>query len=129
MPSEDGVHPLDQLSSTPCNSTQTPLGWFYNRRQEENRDAMEQHTNDPEWNTACWVLKAATSHIIVEEKVQGPFPLLLMDFHHRNVLLDSILCLWDSFPWDTLLYDTLLQGIEVTTSQASVAGAMLILSD
>lgn len=50
---------------------------------------MQHHPNDPEWNTACWVLKDAVSHIIVEDRVHGPFPLCHMDFHHGNLLFDE----------------------------------------
>lgn len=79
----------DDSSPTSCNSPLTSLEWFYNHRQEENKDVMQQHPEDQEWNTACWVLKDALSQIIIEDRVHGPFPLCHMDFHHGNLLFDE----------------------------------------
>lgn len=80
LPSKDYNDSLDN-SSLP----QTSLEWFYNQRQEENKEVIQNHPDDPEWNTACWVLKDALSHIIAGDRVRGPFPLCHMDFHHGNL--------------------------------------------
>ncbi|KAK0636300.1 serine/threonine protein kinase [Bombardia bombarda] len=63
--------------------------WFYTDRQESNRMVLDLHPQDPEWNTACWVLKTALPHIIVEDRVHGPFPLCHVDLHHGNILFDD----------------------------------------
>ena len=68
---------------------ETSLEYFYNQRQAENRDAITMHPNDPDWLTACWVLKVALSHIIVEDRVRGPFPLCHLDLHRGNLLFDD----------------------------------------
>lgn len=77
----------DVPSATP--RTQTSLEWFYKFRQEKNRYAIEGHADDPEWRTACWVLKTATSHIIIEDRLYGPFPLCHFDLHYGNLLFDD----------------------------------------
>ncbi|KAG6017128.1 hypothetical protein E4U54_008242 [Claviceps lovelessii] len=79
----------DTSSSTP--RTQTSLEWFYESRQENNRCALEGHghTDDPEWRTACWILKTAVSHIIIEDRLHGPFPLCHFDLHYGNLLFDD----------------------------------------
>ncbi|QPH04275.1 hypothetical protein C2857_001157 [Epichloe festucae Fl1] len=48
---------------------QTSLEWFYKFRQQRNRRALEGHADDPEWRTACWVLKTALSYIIIEDRL------------------------------------------------------------
>lgn len=70
-------------------SPQTSLEWFYTQRQEENRRALEGRGQDPEWKTACWVLKTAIPHIIIEDRLRGPFPLCHLDLHHGNLLFDD----------------------------------------
>jgi hypothetical protein len=69
--------------------TQASLEWFYEFRQEQNRCALEAHADDPEWRTACWVLKTTISHIIIEDRLHGPFPLCHFDLHHGNLLFDD----------------------------------------
>ncbi|KAG8415014.1 hypothetical protein J3458_008901 [Metarhizium acridum] len=69
--------------------TQTSLEWFYELRQEQNRQALEKHAHDAEWKAACWVLKTAISHIVVEDRVRGPFPLCHFDLHYGNLLFDD----------------------------------------
>lgn len=68
---------------------ETSLEYFYNQRQGENRGNMALHPNDPDWLTACWVLKSALSHIIIEDRVRGPFPLCHLDLHFGNMLFDD----------------------------------------
>lgn len=67
----------------------TSLEWFYKHRQENNRQVLKLHPHDPEWRTACWVLKTAVPHIIIEPRVHGPFPLCHADLHHGNLLFDD----------------------------------------
>jgi hypothetical protein len=89
LPSKNHEYDLNRLPSTHSDSPKTSLEWFYNHRQKENREVMDKHPNNSEWNTACWVLTDAISHIIVEDRVHGPFPLCHMDFHHGNLLFDE----------------------------------------
>ncbi|KAM3563214.1 hypothetical protein MY1884_001364 [Beauveria asiatica] len=64
----------------------TSLEWFYRHRQEDNRKALEVHAQDPEWRTACWILKSAMAQIIIEDTIYGPFPLCHFDLHYGNLL-------------------------------------------
>ncbi|KAM3460197.1 hypothetical protein NHJ6243_006131 [Beauveria neobassiana] len=67
----------------------TSLEWFYKHRQEQNRKALEVHAQDPEWRTACWILKSAMAQIIIEDRMYGPFPLCHFDLHFGNLLFDD----------------------------------------
>lgn len=68
----------------------TSLEYFYNQRQSENREIMGMHPDgDPDWLTACWVLKTALTHMIIEDRVLGPFPLCHLDLHYGNMLFDD----------------------------------------
>ncbi|KAG6050453.1 hypothetical protein E4U39_004102 [Claviceps sp. Clav50 group G5] len=79
---------------------QTSLEWFYEHRQIQNRSALEEHADDPEWRAACWILKQATSHIIIEDRLHGPFPLCHFDLHHGNLLFDDEYNLTGVIDWD-----------------------------
>ncbi|KAF4980647.1 hypothetical protein FZEAL_3396 [Fusarium zealandicum] len=68
---------------------ETSFEYFYNQRQDENRETMALHPDDPDWLTACWVLKTTLTHIIVEDRVRGPFPLCHLDLHYGNMLFDD----------------------------------------
>ncbi|KAL7917909.1 kinase-like domain-containing protein [Trichoderma austrokoningii] len=68
---------------------ETSLEYFYNQTQSENREILAIHPDDPDWLTACWVLKTALPHIIIEDRVRGPFPLCHLDFHYGNMLFDD----------------------------------------
>ncbi|KAL6809370.1 kinase-like domain-containing protein [Trichoderma sp. SZMC 28013] len=68
---------------------ETSLEYFYNQRQSENREILSLHPHDPDWRTACWVLKTALTHIIIEDRVRGPFPLCHLDLHFGNMLFDN----------------------------------------
>ncbi|KAI9888209.1 MAG: hypothetical protein M1814_001090 [Vezdaea aestivalis] len=65
------------------------LEYFYNQRQGENREIFALHPNDPDWLTACWVLKTALAHIVIEDRIRGPFPLCHLDLHFGNLLFDD----------------------------------------
>ncbi len=68
---------------------ETSLEYFYNQREAENREIMKTHSDaDPEWLTACWVLKSALPYMIIEDRVRGPFPLCHLDLHYGNILFD-----------------------------------------
>lgn len=69
--------------------SKTSLAWFYTHRQIYNQQAMENHQDDPEWKTACWILKIAVPHIIIQDRVNGPFPLCHLDLHYGNLLFDD----------------------------------------
>ncbi|KAG6183794.1 hypothetical protein E4U27_001218 [Claviceps purpurea] len=79
---------------------QTSLEWFYKYRQKQNRQALKEHVDDPEWRAACWILKQATSHIIVEDRLHGPFPLCHFDLHYGNLLFDDEYNLTGVVDWD-----------------------------
>ncbi|KAK4244701.1 hypothetical protein C7999DRAFT_43667 [Corynascus novoguineensis] len=55
------------LASAP----RTSLEWFCIQRREVNRQALKDHIQDPEWLTACWVLRLAAPHIINEARLQN----------------------------------------------------------
>ncbi|KAG6071820.1 hypothetical protein E4U15_007310 [Claviceps sp. LM218 group G6] len=88
----------DDSSATP--HVQTSLEWFYEDRQEQNRSALEGHADDPEWRAACWILKEAVSHIIIEDRLHGPFPLCHFDLHYGNLLFDDEYNLSEVVDWD-----------------------------
>lgn len=50
---------------------------------------MALHPGDPDWLTACWVLKASLAHVVIEDRVRGPFPLCHLDLHFGNMLFDN----------------------------------------
>ncbi|KAH8174145.1 phosphotransferase enzyme family protein [Sarocladium implicatum] len=84
------ILPLDSGAAAPeASAPGTSPEWFYQHRQEANTQALEHHTGDEEWLTACWVLKIAVSHIVVESRLRGPFPLCHLDLHHGNLLFDD----------------------------------------
>ncbi|KND87299.1 hypothetical protein TOPH_08043 [Tolypocladium ophioglossoides CBS 100239] len=84
------IIPLELNSEAPTRPCpQTSLEWFYTLRQDENRRALEAHADDPEWRTACWILKTAVPHIIIEDRIHGPFPLCHFDLHYGNLLFDE----------------------------------------
>ncbi|XWW98100.1 hypothetical protein V2A60_006096 [Cordyceps javanica] len=69
---------------------ETSLEYFYSQRQHENRKIMAMHSDaDPNWLTACWVLKSALPYIVIEDRVRGPFPLCHLDLHYGNMLFDA----------------------------------------
>lgn len=68
---------------------ETSLEYFYNQTQSENQEILAMHPDDPDWLTACWVLKTALAHIIIEDRVRGPFPLCHLDLHFGNMLFDN----------------------------------------
>jgi aminoglycoside phosphotransferase (APT) family kinase protein len=86
---EEGDSPLKVIPVDSGPGPQTSLEWFYAHRQDENKSALQDHPDDPEWKTACWVLKTALPHIIIEDRVRGPFPLCHIDLHHGNLLFDD----------------------------------------
>lgn len=118
----------DNRDARSDDSPQTSLEWFYNHRQEDNKEAMMQHPEDPEWNTACWVLKDALSHIVVEDRVYGPFPLCHMDFHHGNLLFDDEYNLTGVLDWSqaqTAPLERLAVSPEFVEGLGAVAGVSL----
>ncbi|KAF2999288.1 hypothetical protein E8E13_004218 [Curvularia kusanoi] len=67
----------------------TSLEYFHNQRQGENRETIALFPNSPDHLTACWVLKTALAHTIIEDRVQCPFPLCHLDLHFGNLLFDE----------------------------------------
>ncbi|KAI8632844.1 hypothetical protein F5Y19DRAFT_462629 [Xylariaceae sp. FL1651] len=82
-----------------------PLGmsleYFYDQRQEVNRQTIAMYPNDPDWLTACWVMKTALAHIIIEDRVRGPFPLCHLDLHYGNMLFDDDYNLTGIIDWSS----------------------------
>jgi hypothetical protein len=68
---------------------ETSFEYFYNQKQDENREKIAVHPNDPDWNTACWILKNSLTHILIEDRLHGPFPLCHLDLHSGNMLFDD----------------------------------------
>lgn len=80
---------------------ETSLEYFYNQKQDENREAISMHPDDPNWRTACWVLKTALTHMIIEDRVRGPFPLCHLDLHFGNMLFDNDYNLTGIIDWSS----------------------------
>lgn len=80
---------------------ETSLEYFYNQRQDENKEIVSLHPDEPDWMTACWVLKTALAHIIVEDGVRGPFPLCHLDLHFGNMLFDEEYNLTGIIDWSS----------------------------
>lgn len=89
LPSKKKGYDPDHLLSIAGNSPRTSLEWLHKYRREDNKQVKKEHRKNREWNTACWVLKDAISRFIVDDRVQGPFPLCHVDFHHGNLLFDD----------------------------------------
>lgn len=68
---------------------ETSLEYFYNHQQGQNREIVGLHPSNADWLTACWVLKIALAHIVIEDRVRGPFPLCHLDLHFGNLLFDD----------------------------------------
>ncbi|KAF4337313.1 GDSL lipase acylhydrolase family [Fusarium beomiforme] len=80
---------------------ETSVEYFYSQRQEENRATMASHQDDPDWLTACWVLKTGLTHMIIEDRVRGPFPLCHLDLHFGNMLFDKECNLTGIIDWSS----------------------------
>ncbi|CRG88356.1 hypothetical protein PISL3812_05386 [Talaromyces islandicus] len=75
--------------------------YFYNERQNDNREIIAMHPDDPDWLTACWVLKTALTHMVIEDRVRGPFPLCHLDLHFGNMLFDNEYNLTGIIDWSS----------------------------
>ncbi|KAI8954847.1 kinase-like domain-containing protein [Xylaria longipes] len=62
------VPPSIHNTPEPSQPPRTSLEWFCTHRQENNRHVLKLHPHDSEWRTACWILKTAVPHIIVETR-------------------------------------------------------------
>lgn len=80
---------------------ETSFEYFYNQRQDENREIMALHPDDPDWLTACWILKSTLTHIIIEDRIRGPFPLCHLDLHFGNMLFDNEYNLTGIIDWSS----------------------------
>lgn len=58
------------------------------------------HPDDPDWLTACWVLKKSLTHIIIDDRVRGTFPVCHLDLHFGNMFFDSEYNLTEIINWD-----------------------------
>jgi len=99
---EDADQPLEIVAMcwhcTP-GPLQTSLEYLYNQQQGQNREIMTMHPADPDWLTACWVLKLALARVVVEDRVRGPFPLCHLDLHFGNMLFDDDFNLTGIIDW------------------------------
>jgi hypothetical protein len=77
----------------------TSLEYLYNQQQEQNREIMTLHPGDPDWLTACWVLKTAIARVVIEDRIRGPFPLCHLDLHFGNMLFDNDFNLTGIIDW------------------------------
>ncbi|KAL2691413.1 hypothetical protein Neosp_001798 [[Neocosmospora] mangrovei] len=69
---------------------ETSLEYFYHHVQKQNQHIMyRMHPGDPDWSTACWVLKMSLAHVVIEDRVRGPFPLTHFGLQFRNMLFDD----------------------------------------
>ncbi|KAK4144484.1 kinase-like protein [Dichotomopilus funicola] len=101
-----------------------PVEWFYAERQEDNRQALQSHYQDKEWLAACWVLKTAVSHIIIEPRLRGPFPLCHLDLHYGDILFDDDYNLTGVIDWSgaqTVPLERLAVSPEFITFPAGLA--------
>lgn len=98
VPSLDSSENLEDTAGSGT-SPRTSLEWFYALTQSQNSEAMEQHPDDREWSTACWAMKNALTHIVVDDRVHGPFPLCHLDLHHGNLLFDEDFNLTGVLDW------------------------------
>jgi len=81
---------------------ETSLEYFYSQRQGENREIVALHPHNPDWLTACWVLKTALAHVIIEDRIRGPFPLCHLDLHYGNLLFDDEYNLTGVIDWSSV---------------------------
>ena len=65
------------------------LEYFYALRKFHNRTIQAEHADDKEWMTSTWILEQALPSMIVEDFIQGPFPLCHVDLHYENILIDD----------------------------------------
>ncbi|CAM1503571.1 Fc.00g011620.m01.CDS01 [Cosmosporella sp. VM-42] len=93
------IIPMDWHSSPGL--LETSLEYFYNQRQSENQEIIAMHPDDPDWLTACWVLKTALTQIIIGDRVRGPFPLCHLDLHFGNMLFDDEYNLTGVIDWSS----------------------------
>jgi isoamyl acetate esterase len=68
---------------------ETSLEYFYTARIRENEEAINEHLNDADWLTSCWILRIAIPHFIIDHRIRGKFPLCNLDIHHDNLLFDD----------------------------------------
>ncbi|EEQ31606.1 hypothetical protein McanMca71_006093 [Microsporum canis] len=78
---------------------QTSLEYFYKDRLKENERIITAHPGDSDWLTACWVLKLATDHTYINNRINGPFPLCHLDLHYGNLLFDEEFNLTGVLDW------------------------------
>ncbi|KAK0636662.1 hypothetical protein B0T17DRAFT_605317 [Bombardia bombarda] len=70
-------------------TTSSTHEWVHELRMRENKAILAQHGSDRERVTACWVLYAAMSYFLQNDRAHGPFPLCHLDLYHGNLLFDN----------------------------------------
>lgn len=80
---------------------ETSLEYFYNKRQSENRKMIALRPDSSDWLPACWVLKSVLTHMIIKDRVRGPFPICHLDLHSGNMLFDDECTLTRIIDWDS----------------------------
>jgi len=58
-------------------------------RKNSSRAIKDAHGEDENWGTAAWILEQALPFMVVEDYLQGRFPLYHLDLHYNNVLVDK----------------------------------------
>lgn len=77
----------------------TSLEYFHEERRAENAKILALHPNDADWATAAWILKIAIDHMVLDDRVHGPFPLAHLDLHYGNLLFDEEFNLTGVLDW------------------------------
>ncbi|KAI9696199.1 MAG: hypothetical protein M1820_008267 [Bogoriella megaspora] len=67
----------------------TSYEYFHTTQRDRHRDIASRCPDDLEHRTASWVLMNAMNHVIVKDKVQGPFPLCHWDFSRHNIIFND----------------------------------------
>ncbi|KAM5469257.1 hypothetical protein MauCBS54593_004613 [Microsporum audouinii] len=100
MPRRDASTEYEVVPINPgARLPQTSLEYFYKDRLKENERIITAHPSDSDWLTACWVLKLATDHTYINNRINGPFPLCHLDLHYGNLLFDEEFNLTGVLDW------------------------------
>lgn len=101
------------ISQRPHSNGSTQIGW--KRTDLCSETTLTTPNGGPR---AGWVLKAAVPHIIIEDRLRGPFPLCHIDFHYGNLLFDDDYNLTGVIDWtgaQTVPLERLVVSPEFTT--------------
>ncbi|KAK2736332.1 hypothetical protein FQN57_000782 [Myotisia sp. PD_48] len=100
--SDKSCDPILPGVSTAIDSSKTPrtsLEYFHEIRAAESQEILALHSDDADWRTASWILKIALPHMILDDRIHGPFPLCHVDLHYGNLLFDKDFNLTGVLDW------------------------------